>query len=182
MPYNYGYYNRITSGFSFTVLYKPTDLETGAGRDTLFDFTIGYTGTSGNAAWFTDTGKLVLGGRSTISDSFASKTTTNAIITVEEWAAIGGVINYNNKTISIYKNGKLFEPFTTVTFLNNYYIYPHIDVTTVTDKIGMTSAVLHPLNGIMMYFIIYPRALTATEIHNLYLYIKQLAVSSGVTI
>jgi hypothetical protein len=183
--HNYGWYNNGASGFSFTILIKPTNLTIGSGRNLLFDFSINGNTLSAASAWFTDTGALKFGGRSSLTDSFYSKTTgtTTKLAFNDVWVACGGVMNYTNKSITVYKNGKQFENSVSAAFNSNYYVHGATSYT-LFDKIGMSLDMYlgYPLSGTVMYIIFYPRALTATEMHNLYLYIQKTALVSGVII
>lgn len=182
----YGYYNNRAPGFSFSILVNPTNLEiASSGRNMLFDFSINGVTTSSSTAWFTgnDTvgGFLRFGGRSSNTDSFYSKTTNTSIATNNIWVNCGGVMDFTNKLITVYKNGKQVEPPVYTAFSSNTYIHNATSYTYL-DRIGISLNYAYPFSGTMMYLILYPRALTATEMHNLYLYIQSLAAASGVLI
>jgi hypothetical protein len=102
-------------------------------------------------------GRPQFGGRSQSSDSFQSVTAGSAL-TAGTWAHVAAVMNYTADTITIYLNGSATSA--NVSFGSNTYVS---STGTLNDVMGGNDNTVF-YNGFIDDLLIWPRALTATEI------------------
>lgn len=134
-------------GLSAAIYVRPLGLVGGTGRNQLWGFNINGS-SSAACAWFTDSGKLVAGGRSQSADGFQSVSTSVAIAREQEDIFICCVLDYAASRIRVWINDKLVAD-QSVSFGSEYY---RSGTATLIDTIGAAPAGTYPLSGIIRGF------------------------------
>ncbi|MBP9751907.1 MAG: LamG domain-containing protein [Candidatus Moranbacteria bacterium] len=112
---------------------------------------------------YDDSGLIEMGGRSSTGDSF--QTASVAYPALNEWHFVTGILDFPNDKIYLYLDGVL-RVTQSVTFANASYT--NGTPTTLTDSIGSLSTTGEYFSGKIDEPRIYNRALSASEIWNLY--------------
>ena len=156
-------YNSIMSGksaVSVSFWIKPTSYNNAGNRSRIIDLQL----SAGSNAFLVDfpTGdnNLEIAGRSISSDTLQSKTGTPVSLGV--WTHIVGVLDFQNSRILVYKNGSLLSS-TGVSFGASTYTAS----SGATDSLGQVSGQQF-YNGILDDVRVYNRALSATQVKQLY--------------
>lgn len=119
---------------------------------------LSFRGDGGNA------GKLMVGGRSTSTDSFQSATSAVALA-ADSWHQLVGIYDYPGDTITLGIDGRLESP-ASVSFGSN--VYTHSAHATYPDSLGGGVGAESDLAGRIAMVQVYRRVLTSAEISRLY--------------
>lgn len=146
-------------GIGVAVYVRPLGLVSGTGRNQLFSFNVNGSSSS-VSAWFTDSGKLVFGGRSQSADSFQSYTTLSAVASDEKDVFICGILDFAADRLRIWIGDKLAAE-QSVTFTSDTY---QPGTATQADTLGASAVGMYPLNGIVRGFALFRKPLDADEV------------------
>lgn len=146
-------------GLSAAILMRPLGLVAGSGRNQLFGFNInGFS--SSISGWFTDSGKLVFGGRSQAADTFQSHTTAAAVAADGVEVFLCGVLDYAFDRLRIWVGERLVADQGVAFGADTY----QPGTSSQADTIGATSAGTNPLNGAVRAFALFRKPLDPGEV------------------
>lgn len=149
-------------GISAAVWLKPNGLASGSGRNQIFGVAI-HSANSGISAWFTDSGKLVAGGRSQAADTFQSVTTASAVAAIDRDIFFCVVLDFTADRIMLWIED---QPAVSQSAVFGSDVYTP-GTPTVQDTIGATSSGSYPLNAVFRSFLLVNKPLDRDQVYHL---------------